>query len=643
MISFFRRALSSWVVLGLLGLIMVAFIITGVESPSMLGGGGGGATVAKVDGQKISALELTNRVRNQIDGLRRERPEIDAQSFLASGGFEQVLSGMINARALEAWGKEQGFAISKRLVDAEIAGMQGFRNVAGQFDESVMRTVLAQARISEKELRADIAGEIMRNQILTPAAALAPVPSKMARPYAALLLEVREGSVGIIPLALVASKTPPSDADVAAAYKANIATYTRPEARVLRYATFGEAQLADRAKPTEQDIADYYRDNADSFAARETRTIVQIIAPTQRAAQTIAASVKGGATMAAAAAKAGLEASTIADQQKKDFTESAGAAAADLAFAAAKGAVVGPVKGSFGWYVLKIEGVAGKPGKTLDQARAEILPVVQRQKMQEALSDLAGKIEDAIADGSSFAEIAAANKLVVRETPALLSNGTAIDQPGWKAPPEIMALLKTGFEAAADDRPSVETVIRDQSYALLNVAKIIPPTPLPLAQVREAVVRDLVVKRAQQRAKAIGDKIVAAVNAGTPLAKAVADSGVALPPVQPSRARQLDIIRAQQAGQPIPEPLRAMFALQPGKARLVPGDQGAYFVTVLNKVARGDLSQAAALVGVTQQELTRSYTPELGDQLIRAVRDEVDVKRYPDAIAATKRQIATPQ
>ena len=159
MISFFRRALSSWVVLGLLGLIMVAFIITGVESPSILGGGGGGATVAKVDGKKISALELTNRVRNQIDGLRRERPEIDAPSFLASGGFEQVLNGMINARALEAWGKEQGFAISKRMVDAEIAGMQGFRNVAGQFDESVMRTVLAQARISEKELRADIAAK----------------------------------------------------------------------------------------------------------------------------------------------------------------------------------------------------------------------------------------------------------------------------------------------------------------------------------------------------------------------------------------------------------------------------------------------------------------------------------------------------
>ena len=639
MISFLRNALSSWIVLGLLALVMIAFIVTGIESPSMSGGGeDGGATIAKVDGDKISANDLLRRVQNQLQALRREQPNLDQKAFVAGGGFEQVADGMIDASAVEAWGQAQGFAISKRMVDAQLAEMPAFRNVTGQFDEAAMRAALAQARVSEKELRGDLAGQLIRNQILTPAAALTPVPGKLARSYAQLLLELREGSVGIIPYAAVADLRLPSDAEIVTAYKARIAAYTRPEARLLRYALFGADQIAAKATPSEAEIAEYYRDHADLYAAHETRSLTQVIIRDEAAAKSVAAAAKTGTPLAAAAAKAGVEATTQANQKKNDYGSAAGPTVADQVFAAPKGGVVGPIKGAFGWYVVKVDAVAGTPGRSLAQARNEIAALVAREKTQEALSNLAGNIQDAIDDGSSFAEIATANRLTVTETPALLSTGQAVDQPGWQAPPEVAALLKTGFEASSEDRPTVETIVPDQRFALLSVARVIPPTPLPLARVRDAVVRDIVTKRAEQRAKALGDKIVAAVGRGVPLAKAMADSGVRLPSPQPARARQLDIIQAQQSNQPIPAPLRALFAMQPGKARLIPGDRGAMFVVVLDKVQAGNLAQAPMLIGATQQDLVRSFTPELGQQFIRAIRDDAAVKVYPDAIAAAKRQ-----
>ncbi|KQX20797.1 MULTISPECIES: peptidylprolyl isomerase [unclassified Sphingomonas] len=642
MISFFRRALSSWIVLGILALVLIAFIVTGVERPGMTGGAAEGATIAKIDGTKISSNDLLRRVQNQFDALRRDRPELDHKGFIAAGGFEGVTDGLISARALDAWGKKQGLAISKRLIDAQIAGMEAFRGITGTFDETVMRNRLAQARISERELRADLSGELMRNQILTPAAALAPVPARLARPYAALLLEQRIGQVGIIPLAAFADPRLPTEAEIAAAYKADIATFTRPEARVLRYALFGTEQIAAQSVPTEAEIATYYRENADSFAARETRSLTQVITPNETLARSIATAAKGGQTLAAAAAKAGLEASTLTGQSKADYSGAAGEAVADQAFAAASGSIAGPAKGAFGWYVVKVDAVTGTPARSLAAAKPDITALLTRQKSQEALSELAGKVEDAIADGSSFAEVAANNKLTVVETPALLAGGQPIDKPDWKAPAELGALLKNAFASSPEDRPTVEAVVPDQQYALLSVAKVIPPTPLPLAQVRPAVVRDILVKRAAVRAKAVGDKMVAAVNRGVPLAKAIADSGVKLPPARPANARQLDIARAQQSGAQIPEPVRALFALQKGKARLIPSAQGeALFVTVLDQVIPGDLTKASGLIGATQEELSRAVKAELGEQFIRAVTQDIGVKRYPDAIAAAKRQFGS--
>lgn len=643
MITFFRKALSSWITLGILALVMVAFIITGVETPGAMGGDpGAGSTIAKIDGEKVGASELLRRAQNQIEGLRREQPGYDAKAFIAQGGFENVVEGLIGSRALEIWGKQQGFAISKRMIDAQIAEMPEFRGITGQFDESVMRNMLAQARISEREFRANIAGDLLRNQILAPTAAIAALPAKVASPYAAITLEKRIGSVGVLPLAAFVDPRQPSEAEIAAAYKADIASYTRPEARVLRYALFGPEQIAAAATPTEADIATYFRENAATYAARENRTLSQLITPNEALARSIAAQAKSGIPLAAAAAKAGLRASTLADQSREDYAKSAGAAVADQAFTAAKGGVAGPIKGAFGWYVVKVDGITGKPARSLAQVRPEITALLSAQKSQDALADLAGRIEDAIADGSSFAEIATGNKLAVVETPPLLANGQPVSAaPGWQAPPELNALLKGGFGGDPSDRPTVETVIKDQRYALLSVARVIPPTPVPLAQIRPLVARDIVAKRAAARAKAVGDQVTAAVNRGVPLARALAETGVKLPPPAPAYGRQSDIARAQNSGQQIPPPVLALFGLQKGKAKLIPSDKGdALFVTVLDTVIPGDLASEPQVITSIRTDLERALTPELGEQFIRAAGQAGTIKRYPETIAAVKRQIS---
>ncbi|TZG24942.1 peptidylprolyl isomerase [Sphingomonas montanisoli] len=637
MISFFRRALSSWLVLGLLGLILVAFIVTGVSTPSSLGAGDGGTTVAKVGGKSVSSVELIRRAQNELEAQRRQQPGVDQRAFIANGGFDRVTTSLIGARAIDVWGKEAGFAISKRLVDAEIASIPAFRGVTGQFDQAAMRQILSQQRITERDLRNDIAGDLLRNQALSALAGSVMTPTKVASPYASLLVEKRLGRVAIIPLAAVADTRTPTDAEVAAFYKARIANYTQPETRVLRYALFGAEQVAAKAKPSDADIAAYYQEHSADYAARESRDLSQLIVPTQAQANAIAAKAKSGGTLADAAKASGLEAAELKDQSKAAFAGSANAAIADAVFAAPAGGVIGPVKAPLGWYVVKVAKVGGVPAKSLAEARPEIEAALVKDKADNALADLSSTIEGAIADGASFEEVAKNNNLTVVTTPPVLATGAAPSQPGWKAPPELAALLKSGFEAAAEDDPTVETVVPNQRYAMLGVSRVIAPTPIPLATVRAAVGRDIVVDRTAKRAQQIATTIRDKVKKGMTLEKAVAEAGVKLPPVQPAAARQLDLSRIQP--DQIPAPVRALFRLSPGKVTLAPDTRsGALFVVVLDKIEPADLKMVPGLVEQTRGELANAQTGELVEQFVNAVGQDIGTSRDAAAIAEAKKR-----
>src|SRR3546814_8320232 len=74
------------------------------------------------------------------------------------------------------------------------------------------------------------------------------------------------------------------------------------------------------------------------------RSLKQVIVADRAAADALAKKVASGTAIDAAARAAGLEASTITDVEKQDYAKSASAGAADAAFAAARGAVVGPVQ-----------------------------------------------------------------------------------------------------------------------------------------------------------------------------------------------------------------------------------------------------------------------------------------------------------
>lgn len=641
MISFFRRALSSWIVIALLGLIMLAFIITGVSAPSGVSLTDDGDILARVEDETITGAELSDQLNRQLSRIREEQPQsdIDMAAFLREGAFEQSLAEMVTAKALSAFGHEQGMRASKRLIDGEIASIPAFRNLAGEFDQTTFRRVLAGERISEATLRSDLAGQIIQRQLLVPVAASAKLPATMARYYAGLRLETRHGAVGLVPVAAVGPGTEPTEAEIAAHFKRRQDRFTIPERRVLRYAAFGRADVAATAKASDAEIAAAYRAAAANYGPKETRSFSQVVLSDEAAAKAFAAKLASGTSFAQAAAQGGFAAGDIAlaAQTKADLARLSGPAVANAAFAAAKGQATAPVRSPFGWHILRVEEVTTTPARPLEAVRGEIAARIEQQKADDAINSLVTAVEDAIGDGASFAEVARAHNLQVQETAPITAGGTAPGVADFKLPPDVAPLLKPGFEMSPDEDPVVETITPNQRFALLAVSRVEPAAPPPLAEIRDVVKADLVQERALARAQAMASSIVAKANAGTPLEQAFAAAGVRLPPVQRVNVRRLDL---EQMRERVPPPLAMIFSLPKGKTRLLAAPNGAgWFVVHVEQVVPGDLGKVPGLLEQTRSQISQAVSQEYGAQFARAAERSLDVERNAAATARVKRQL----
>ena len=633
MLQSFRRARSSWFVAGFLGIVMIAFIFTGIDRRS--GNVQGDAEwVAEAGGETVTAPEFSDMLSRQLARFRQEqqRPDLDMATFIRSGAFDEILGQMIADRAIAAFGREQGLAVSEAMINREIASSPAFQNVAGKFEDMRLRQWLASEKVTESALRRDIATQLMREQLLPPVAAAARAPEGLAREYAAMLLETRSGHVAAVPAAAMGSGPPPSDAEITEFFKRNVARYTIPERRVLRYALFGRADIAAAAQATDAEIQAAYTANAAAYAPKETRTLSQVVLPARAAAESFAAKVAGGTSFAQAASEAGFSASDTAIGQfgREEFARTFPAAVADAAFGAAEGAVTAPVQSPLGWHVIRVDDITTTQGRPIEAVRDELAQQISDRKAIDALLDLVARIEDAVGDGASFEEVARANGLAVQQTAPITARGAAPGVAGYQMPAEVGSLLGTAFDMVEGSDPVVETVAPNQRFALLTVANIAPAAPPPLAEIRAQVQADFIARRAIERARGVANAILAKVDAGMQLGEAAAQAGVPLPPVIPIEARRVDIARPDADAAP---PLRAMFGVPAGKARLVPVSEGnGWFVVRTDEVVPGDVSDAPGLVEATRVQLGQVIGMEYGEQFLRAIERQVGVERNAPTI-----------
>jgi peptidyl-prolyl cis-trans isomerase D len=645
MLTFLRRVLFSTAgkIIALLLLVVIAVAFALGDITNLTGGGGpSGGALVQVGDRKVTEAELQQRLRNALERARQQQPMLDMTQFVAMGGFDQVLDDIISRLALEEFAKKNGMAVSKTAIDGEIAGSQAFADpLTGQFSQKAFEQILAREGITADQVRADIRQGTLAQWVAAPSLAAGYVPAELVMPYASLLLERRKGSVGYVPISAIAPGAAPTDAELTAFYNRNRARYTLPERRVIRYAVVRPDQFAEAAKATEAEIAAAYKQDSAKYAPATKRTLSQVIVADQNAANALAAKIKGGTTMAAAAQGAGLQPSTVDNAEKAAFARASSPQIADAAFSAAQGGVVGPLRSPLGWHIVRVEKIEQVPGKTLDQVRGEIATAITQRKEAEAIANLRGQIDTAIAGNATFDEAVADAKLKPETSAPLFADGRTEQPAAATAPtppdPLLATVAQAGFSMETGDDPQLIPVGQDGSFALVKTERVIAAAPRPLTEIREAVAAGFIRDRQLQAARKAATAILADVNKGTPIADAMKKTGLPLPPLQP-----LDAVRGQlsQQGMQIPPPVRLMFSMVAKKAKMTEAPNGGgYWVVWLDETQPGDARGNQQLIAQTRGGLAQMIGGEYLEQFATAARKSVGVKRDEAAIARLKAQL----
>ncbi len=623
MLGFIRKWLTSWPVLALLGLVLVAFVITGVGDPFGSRGGAGGdmARVGKTGITEAAFLKQFDRI---VGRARETSPGTTPQQVAREGGVEQVLDQMVGSAALDEFAAAHKVAASKRAVDGAIASIDAFR-LGGKFDQATYQRLLAERRLSEAELRTGLASDLVRKQLLVPVASGAMVPRTIAMPYARLLLDLHEGQGGVVPPPAVAA---PSPAAVAAYYAAHKAQFMAPEKRGFRFAMLDRDALASAAIVTDAEVAAYYEKNRETYGGVEQRTLSQVVLPDEGRAKAFVAAVRGGTNFVEAAQKlAGYKAADVALGlfTKDEYALASSPAAADAVFAAPAGSVVDPVKTDFGWNVVRVDSIAGAKGKSLADLKGEITAKLRGDKADTALSELVAKIEDGFGEGKSFADVVKEHKLTPVTVPPVARDGAGL-------PPATVPVVAKAFDADPADKASVQEVAKGQ-FAVLELGQVVSPAAPPLAQITPQVTAALTASLRGKAAQAIADAVIAEVAKGGNFAAALVKR--ALPPAQPIKGRRLDASQAKQ----VPPPVALFLTMPAGATRSLAATDGSVVLIHVDRIIPGDLASAPPLLEASRQQLAQLAPDELTTAFGRAVEREVGVKINRAAVAAATRRI----
>lgn len=148
-------------------------------------------------------------------------------------------------------------------------------------------------------------------------------------------------------------------------------------------------KIQDSAAPvTQSDIEAYYRRNREQFAVPERRDVELIMTRTEAQAEEAKRAIEGGMSWAEAARRFSIDDASKANggrlaglsegQQERAFDRAA--------FSARRGELVGPIRGQFGWYLLRVTAITPPRQTPLSEARDQIRALIEQERAQRKLA-----------------------------------------------------------------------------------------------------------------------------------------------------------------------------------------------------------------------------------------------------------------
>lgn len=513
----------SRLMLGLIVLLIIpSFVFFGIDGYQRMTDGAN-ATVATVDGRKVTQGEWDLAHRRAVENMRQRQPDLDASLFDSPEAKKESLDSLVRDRVLMSAANDAHlFPTDERLQRLFVTDPQfaPLRNADG----SVRKEMLAAQGLSSELFAQQLRTEYGMQQVLAGVARSVVAPAAVAAGALDALLQQREVQVERFDAATFRAKVTPSDADLEAWHKAHESEFRAPEQATIEWVLLEPAVLARDVTVTEAGLQQYYEQNASRYTVAEERRARHILVKAEKeqpAAEREKAKAKAESLLAQLRAKP-EEFPALAKANSDD----AGSAAqgGDLGFFG-RGAMVKPfedavfsmkpgeispvIETDFGYHVIQLTELRGGQKKPFAELRAEIEAEVRKAEAQRQYVEAAEQFSNLVYEQPDSLQ-PVIDKYKLEKRSAVVQRRPA---PGAEGPLASAKLLEAVFkEDTLRNKKNTDAVeVGTSQLAAARVTAYQPERTLPLAEVKDRVRERVIAEQAAALAKKEGETRLAAL------------------------------------------------------------------------------------------------------------------------------------
>ncbi len=596
-------------------LLIIAFAAWGVpemrqfsQNHTIRVGGDGFSTT---DVQKEFDRFVTNR-RLANDG------QFDREAAIAAGAVNQIVDSIAVRSALDQDARRMGLLVPRETVKEYLNTSEQFQNPrTGKFDLEAIGGILRDYNFTPREFEDRLQSDLLRNQLTSALNAGGLAPAAIIDALVLRETEKREISYVTITEDLAAPAPEATPDLLKAYYDKNASQFMAPEFRTFTVATLKSSDYEETSATSEEELRKLYDANKARYETPERRTIYQITFADEKAAADAAAALKGGKPIETIAAENGrtLDEIALTDILKADVLDPKVGGAAFSADEA--GAVVGPIKGVFGYTIAQVAAISPATVQTFEDARAELEAETQSRESKKKLFDAIEEIENARDTGAPLAD-AAEKAGIAHEKYGPVDNFSF--GPGGEIIADIPGdVLKAAFKTEEGEESEALEFADGSGYFFVAVTEIAPTAVIPYEKVAEEVEAKWREDDRKARLDAVVKSLRAATDSGKSLKEAAADI---------NRAPIVEIVTRRSPGQNLDGPLvEQIFSASIGDTISGPvGGGEAELVVSIDGISFDQSQVGPDEIAAFSQYVGAQLSQELIDAYATAVRDDFGVK-----------------
>ncbi|MEO1242166.1 MAG: SurA N-terminal domain-containing protein [Pseudomonadota bacterium] len=518
MLSQVRGALKGVVAWIVIVLLILAFALWGVPELRQLTQN----SAVSVGGENYTAQFVQNEFNRIVNQRRQESGgQFTQEEAIASGLPDQVISSIATSGALKQLSEKMRLAVPRELVRDYLQSNENFQNPAtGQFDQTVLQSILQRNGLTASDFESRIAEDLMRNQLIGALSSAGPAPMPVTEAILLRQTERRRISYLTVTDEMAGKQVEPTPNDLETYYEQNPAIFTSPEYRTFHVLELRAENFREGLEVPEEELRRLYELNKPRlYDVPETRTFYQITFETETDAQAAIAGLRQGKPFENIATERGLtlDSVTFSDAQKSAILDPA---VADAAFQPdlGEGDVTDPVQSLFGWTVVQIAGVKPPETKEYEEVRDELEADFLANDTRRALLNAIDEIEEERDTGATLESAAETAGLTVATIGPVDRSGLTPDGEPVNGV-SVEALTEAFRLEEGEETESLELPSRD-GYFFVALREIASPALKPYDEVRDEAER---LWRNQERTTRISNTIRGireAVEAGASLEEA---------------------------------------------------------------------------------------------------------------------------